>query len=144
MVEPREFRGMVYHMGNAPKGADLPGYLDQFVRAKNIRSGVLGVIGVVEKVRLGFLNVETGNYVITEIGDHREIASCIGNVSIRADGQPGIHAHIVVSDPDGKTTGGHLLDGTTVHYVEFWIAALEGEPFQRAFDPETKVTGWTR
>jgi predicted DNA-binding protein with PD1-like motif len=129
-------------MGTVPRGADLVGFLDQFVRAKGIRSGVIGAIGVVEKARLGFLDLQSGSYVVTEVSSHREIAGCVGNVSIRADGLPGIHAHIVVSDPDGTTTGGHLLDGTTVHYVEFWITPLEGEPFKRTFDPGTKVTGW--
>jgi len=140
----REFRGGVWFAGRVPKGADLSVYLDEFVRTKGIRSGVLGVIGVVQKARLGFLDTVTGKYVVTTLDSHREIASCLGNVSLRADGKPAIHAHIVLADAEGRTAGGHLLEGTTVHYAEFWVATLDGQPFERALDPETNVTGWMR
>lgn len=140
----REFREGRWFAGRVPTGADLAGYLDDFVRSRGIRSGVLGVIGVVQKCRLGFLDTETGKYVITEIDTHREIASCLGNVSLRADGRPGIHAHIVVSDSEARTSGGHLLEGTPVHYAEFWLATLDGQPFERGLDPATNVTGWVR
>jgi len=140
----REFRGGAWFAGRVPKGADLATYIDDFVRGKGIRSGVLGVIGVVQKARLGFLDADTGKYIITEIDSHREIASCSGNVSLRVDGRPGIHAHIVVSDAEGRTAGGHLLDGTVVHYAEFWVATLDGQPFERGLDPATNVTGWVR
>lgn len=132
-------------MGRIPKGSDLAGYLNEFVLAKDIRSGILGVIGVVERVKLGFLDVGSGSYVITEIDSHREITSCGGNVSLGVDGRPAIHAHLTVSGPDGATAGGHLLDGTRVHYAEFWIAALEGRPFERAPDPKVGLAaGWVR
>ncbi len=140
----REFRSGPYYMGKVPKGADLPAFLDGFVQDRGIRSGVVGVIGVVEKARLGYYDTKAGKYVVTAIDHHREIASCLGNVSTRVDGRPGVHAHIVVSDPEGRTAGGHLLEGTTVHYAEFWIIALEGQPFERGLDPETNVTGWVR
>jgi len=130
-------------MGRIPEGADIITYLDRFVREKAIGSGFLGLIGVVEKARLGFLDAGTGRYVITEIGEHREVASCVGDVSLR-DGNPAIHAHAVLSDREGRTAGGHVLDGTVAHYVEFWISSLVGTPFERGLDPETNVTGWVR
>ncbi len=130
-------------MGKIPKGADLAAFLDEFVRERNIRSGVLGVIGVVAKARVGFFDTEAAKYVVTDLPSHREIASCLGNVSLR-DGRPGVHAHVVFSDEKGQTTGGHLLDGTIVHYAEFWVASLDGQAFERGLDPATNVTGWVK
>lgn len=140
---PREFRVGVWHLGRIPKGADLLGFLDAFVWEEGIRAGVVGVIGVVAGARVGFFDVEAGHYVITEVAGHREIAACSGNVSLR-DGRPAVHAHVVLSDEKGRATGGHLLEGTEVHYAEFWVAAFEGQAFERGPDPETKVTGWVR
>lgn len=140
---PRKFRGGAWWMGRVPKGADLLGFLDAFVREKGIRAGVVGVIGVVARARVGFFDAETGQYVVTEADGHREIAACSGNVSLR-DGRPAVHAHVVLSDDKGRATAGHLLEGTETHYAEFWVAALEGRAFERGPDPETKVTGWVR
>ncbi len=140
----REFRGGAWFLGKVPQGADLAAFLDEFVRAKGIRSGVIGVIGVVTKAKLGYLDASNGKYIVTDVASHREIASCQGDVSIKVDGKPGVHAHIVLSDPQGHTLGGHLLDGTTVHYAEFWVATFDGLPFERGFDASTNVTGWVR
>lgn len=140
---PREFAPGPCYMGRIPKGADLVTYLDRLVREHSIGSGFLGLIGVVQRARLGFLDTETGRYVITEIDGHREVASCVGDVSLR-DGSPAIHAHAVLSDQEGRATGGHLLEGTVAHYIEFWISSLVGTPFERGLDPETNVTGWVR
>lgn len=140
---PRAFRGGDWHMGRVPAGADLLGFVDKFVKDNEIQSGVLGVIGVVSRARVGFFDPETGRYVVTELDGHREIASCLGNVSLR-DGAPAVHAHVVLSDRKGEARGGHLLEGTLAHYAEFWIVTLEGRAFERGPDPETKVTGWVR
>jgi hypothetical protein len=130
-------------MGRVPRGRDLSAFLNDFVQENEIQAGTVGVIGVVARARLGFFEVEAGDYVVTEVPEHREIASCLGNVSLR-EGRPTVHAHIVVSDREGHAAGGHLLDGTVVHYAEFWIQALEGRPFERGPDPDTNVTGWVR
>jgi len=140
---PREFKVKRWFMGRVPKGADLASYLDEFVRDRDIRSGALGVIGVVSAARLGFFDIQAGDYVVTRVDGHREIASSVGNVSLR-DGQPAVHVHLVVSDREGRTTGGHLMEGTVVHYAEFWIAVVDGPAFERGHDPETNVTGWVR
>lgn len=140
---PRDFRGGIYYMGKVPKGSDLGPFLDDFIRGKSIQSGTVGAIGVVERARLGFFDTKAGSYVVTELSEHLEIASFLGNVSLRED-RPSVHAHLVVSDREGRARGGHLLEGTIVHYAEFWIQALEGRPFCRGHDPETNVTGWVR
>lgn len=139
----REFRTQGCYLGRVPKGADLVGYLEEFVREKGVRAGVLGAVGVVQRARLAFFDAETRRYVVTEISGHREIASSSGNVSLR-DGRPVVHLHAVLSDDGGRTSGGHVLDGTQAFYVEFWVLALEGQPFERGPDPATGVTGWVK
>ncbi len=142
-LEPRQYRLGQTYLGKVPKGADLAAYLDGFLADKGIRAGAVGVIGILERARLGFYDTGAGKYVVTEVPNHCEIASCLGNISLR-DGRAGVHAHIVVSDAEGRTLGGHLLEGCAVHYAEFWILAFEGQPFERGLDPVTNVMGWVR
>ena len=39
-----------------------------------------------------------------------EVLSLIGDVALK-DGEPKVHAHVVVGRSDGSTRGGHLMDG---------------------------------
>lgn len=140
---PRRFAHGGWLMGRIPRGADLAGFLDGLVREQGITSGALGIIGVVERARLGFFDTVAARYEVTEVPEHRELASCLGNVSLR-DGHPAVHLHAVLSDVAGGTVGGHVMEGTVVHYAEFWLAALDGQAFQRGHDPGTNVLGWVR
>jgi len=140
---PRDYQGTRWVMGRVPAGSDLAAYLDALVRERNIRMGVLGVIGVVRQARLGFFDTEARRYIVTEVDGHREIAAASGDVSLR-DGLPAVHVHLVLSDAEGRTAGGHLLEGTVVHYAEFWLQVLDGPAFERGLDPETGVMGWVR
>lgn len=62
-----------------------------------------------------------------------EIVSLTGTVS-----RDGVHLHIAVSDGEGKTIGGHLVEGnlirTTAEIVMIELSELE---FSRKLDPET-------
>lgn len=40
--------------------------------------------------------------------------SCIGNLSVKEDGELVAHAHIGVADEEGKMFGGHLLPGCPI------------------------------
>ena len=54
-----------------------------------------------------------------------------------------VHAHITVSSPDGKVTGGHLMAGATVHACEVFVQELVGNPKCRKSDKATGLPLWT-
>jgi predicted DNA-binding protein with PD1-like motif len=68
-----------------------------------------------------------------------EIVSCVGNVSLKEDA-PFVHAHITLSDKEGRTYGGHLMPGTTVGATfEVTLHAYDEMKLVRKLDPTTKL-----
>ena len=54
--------------------------------------------------------MEIKRYVSAAVNEQVEVVSLLGDIAIE-NGQPRIHAHIVVAKRGGTTAGGHLLEG---------------------------------
>jgi predicted DNA-binding protein with PD1-like motif len=81
-------------------------------------------------------------YHFVELSQPLEILALAGNISLK-DGQPFVHAHITLSDQEGRAFGGHLAEGTRVFACEFTIQ--EGHApvtLARSFDEETGLFLW--
>lgn len=128
-------------MVRVPKGSDLLDALNKAVSDLGVRAGTLQVIGAVSKLVLGYFNQDQREYDTLDLPGHWEIASGLGNVSIR-DSDPFVHLHIVASGPDGRTVGGHLMPGTIVFLAELYLRALDGEPPVRVMDEEIGLAVW--
>jgi predicted DNA-binding protein with PD1-like motif len=62
-----------------------------------------------------------------------EIVSATGTVGI-----DGIHVHIAISDSEGKTIGGHLVEGCIINTTaEIVLSAVDNVRFKRTMDPAT-------
>ncbi len=108
-------------------------------RAK-ITTGFFILIGALKKAKLGFYREQ--EYKPIEISESMEIASCIGNISVK-DKELVVHAHISVSNEKGEAFGGHLLSGCVVS-VNAELALVEAADLrlQRALDEKTKLYLW--
>ncbi len=116
------------------RGEDLYGCLTRLVVDSNIYSGCFQVIGAVKKSRLGIF--ENGKYEWIEHEGALEIASCIGNISIK-DGKPFVHCHAVLGDNKGTLISGHVGEGCIVDpTAEIHMQVYEKE-IRRRLDPET-------
>jgi predicted DNA-binding protein with PD1-like motif len=129
-------------MGRLAPGDDLLVALESLVRERNIRSGQVQFLGALQKGALGYYDQNARQYRTLVLDRHLEIAAGAGNVSLR-DGQPMVHAHLVLSDEEGRCWGGHLVPGNVVFACEFAILVLEGEPWSRHPDDYTGLTLWT-
>ena len=59
------------------------------------------------------------------------------------DGQPFVHAHVVLSDEQGNGKGGHLLPGgTPVFACELTIEEYDGAAIVRSRDERTGLSLW--
>lgn len=70
-----------------------------------------------------------------------EISGGTGNVSLK-DGKPFVHIHVTGSDSEGKSVGGHLMDGTRVYMIEAYFRVLEGPAPVRELDAEVGLPVW--
>ena len=91
---------------------DLLNIIKEKAEQNRIRAGFFLVIGTVKRAVLGFY--KEGKYKQIEVAGPLEVVSCLGNISIREDGELVVHAHIGVADEEGKMFGGHLLPGCPI------------------------------
>jgi len=131
-------------MGRLAKGADLLGALEEQCRLHNITLGEVRAIGAVTKARVGYYQQDIQKYMFLDLDRPLEILTLIGNVSLK-DGKPMVHAHVTLSDEDGRAFGGHLAAGAPVFACEFVIQEFKsGKVFQRGLDEETGLFLWEK
>lgn len=136
-----EFKSGRRFVGRLPHGKDLIKSIGAFCGETAVSMATFSAIGAVTSVTLGAYDQKQQVYVTWSQEAPFEIASCTGNVSLK-DGNPMVHAHIVLADMHGKTLGGHLFSDTILFAGEIDLLELTGEPMKRAFDPVTGLWLW--
>jgi uncharacterized protein len=111
-------------------GTDLRRGIQDIVEEKEIEAAV--VISAVGSLTRAKLRLAGGDNFYEAVGPF-EIVSATGTVSI-----DGMHIHIAISDREGKTFGGHLVEGCIINTTaEIVLSAVQGYRFQRKLDPNT-------
>ncbi len=141
MAVMEHYRTVRVLLGRLDHGADLLEEITGICRRENIRMGAVEAIGAVSRARLGFYNQDTREYEYFTLEEALEILSLAGNISMK-DGEPMVHAHVVLADKNGKASGGHLAPGTTVFACECRIEVLEGRVLERKPDEKTGLPLW--
>ncbi|MDP6525934.1 MAG: DNA-binding protein [Kiritimatiellia bacterium] len=142
MTQFRPVKSREIVMGKLSCGCDLLEELTGICAESEISLGRVEALGAVQKARVGFYNQETRTYEFHELDRSLEIASLVGNVSLK-DGKPFVHAHVTLTDETGKAWGGHLAPGTVVFACEFILEAFDGPAFKRGPDEETGLPLWS-
>lgn len=94
------------HAFRLKPGQDLKTGIQNLVNEKQIKAGWISTcVGSLTNYKISFANQPDGS---SDSG-HFEIVSLTGTVSVN-----GSHLHISISDSNGKTIGGHLLEGCTI------------------------------
>ncbi|MFO0810426.1 MAG: PPC domain-containing DNA-binding protein [Gemmataceae bacterium] len=109
-------------------GQDLKQELLAFARRHDLKAAaVVTGVGSLTDVALRYANKPDA----AKLRGHFEIVSLVGTLD-----PAGGHLHLSVSDGEGRTVGGHLLDGCVVYTTaEVVIAELTGLTFGREVDP---------
>ncbi|HUV50689.1 MAG TPA: PPC domain-containing DNA-binding protein [Anaerolineae bacterium] len=133
-------RGRIF-AGCLPHGRDLILSVEEFCEDALIRMATFSVIGAVSSATIGTYDQKQQVYVTVKEEAPFEIVSCTGNVSLK-DNKPFIHAHILLADEQGKTTGGHLFSETIIYAGEINLQELTGKPMERTYDNDTGLMLW--
>ena len=123
------------------KGDDLLKALTKVVKDNEIELATISGLGAVSKVVYGYYDQQDWEYNFIKKKGQFEILSLNGNVSIK-DGEPMVHAHIMLADDNGNAFGGHLAEGTTVFASEIEIQELDDADKVRKYDEDTGLTLW--
>jgi predicted DNA-binding protein with PD1-like motif len=84
--------------------------LIRFAKTGALGASHFSAIGAFRDVILGYFDWETKEYRRIPLLEQVEVLSLIGDVA-QKDGEPTVHAHVVVGRSDGTTRGGHLIEG---------------------------------
>jgi predicted DNA-binding protein with PD1-like motif len=129
-------------IGRLAKGEDLLAALEGCVREHGITLGEVQAIGAVIKARVGYYNQAERKYYFLDLARPLEILSLTGNISLK-DGKPMVHAHVTLSDHDGRAFGGHLAEGTLAFACEFAIQEYKSAAsLVRQMDEPTGLFLW--
>jgi hypothetical protein len=91
-------------------GDEIANVLRQFATARGLGGSSFKAIGALSYAKLGWFNWETKQYDLACVLDEQvELLSLIGDVALK-DGDPQVHAHVIVGRSDGTAHGGHLLE----------------------------------
>ncbi|MEO5599668.1 MAG: PPC domain-containing DNA-binding protein [Cyclobacteriaceae bacterium] len=106
---------------------DLKQSLQKFAREHEIKASViLTCVGSLTNYNLRFANPKNSN----ALSGHFEIVSLTGTLS-----DTSCHIHLSLSDKNGVTLGGHLMDGNTIYSTaEISIGILPDLVFDRILD----------
>lgn len=91
-------------------GEEIVATLTAFARARGLKSGLVSGLGAVNLAELGFFVRATKTYVRHTFEGEFEILAMTGNLS-ELDGEPFLHAHLLLSADDFQAFGGHLFRG---------------------------------
>ena len=110
--------------------------LTSFAQDNGLSAASLTAIGAFSNTMLGYFDIEKKEYEKILVEEQVEVLSLVGTIAPKDDGEPQVHAHVVLGKSDGTTRGGHLMGARVRPTLE--VIVLESpEHLQRRTDKET-------
>ena len=114
-------------------GDEVIAGLTSFAKEHALDASDFTALGAFSSAVLGFFEVEQKEYRKIPIEEQVEVLTLVGNVTLD-EGEPKVHAHVVLGCADGATRGGHLLEGRARPTLEL-ILSESPVQLRRQFDP---------
>jgi Predicted DNA-binding protein with PD1-like DNA-binding motif len=103
--------------------------LTRFCIDKGISNAKLSGIGAVKETEIGAYDTIKKEYIRKVYSDILELVSFEGNITLK-DGSPFPHAHVVLSDHNMSTAGGHLFETTVAAVGEFFLMEFDNDAYR--------------
>jgi hypothetical protein len=116
-------------------GDEVMAGLKAFAKEHRPRSAHFTAIGAFSEAVIAYFDWESKQYKDIPVKEQVEVLMLAGDIAWKDDGEPQIHAHVVVGRSDGSTRGGHLKSARVRPTLEL---VLEEYPkhLERKFDPQ--------
>ena len=116
-------------------GDEAMACLSAFAREHRLSTSHLTALGAFRDCVLGYFDWQKKDYRRIPIAEQVEVLALVGDIALD-EGEPKLHAHVVVGKSDGSAHGGHLLEGRVRPTLEVIITESPAH-LQRRSDPET-------
>jgi uncharacterized protein len=107
-----------------------------FARQHRLTAASFSGLGALSDAVLGYFDWQEKEYRRIPIDEQVEVLNLTGNVALAGDGEPKLHAHIVLGKADGTAHGGHLLEAHVRPTLEVIVTESPAH-LRRRTDPET-------
>lgn len=119
-------------------GDELASGLKRFASEQKLAGSSFKAIGAFSAVKLAWFDWQTKKYKISvDLHEQVELLSLIGDIALK-DGQPQVHAHVVIGKSDGTAHGGHLLEATVRPTCEV-VLTESPEHLRKQIDPDSGI-----
>ncbi|HWA85281.1 MAG TPA: PPC domain-containing DNA-binding protein [Opitutus sp.] len=115
-------------------GDEVVAGLTDFAVRHELRAAHFTAIGAFREAVLAYFDWEKKDYVKIPVQEQVEVLVLTGDIALK-DGQPVVHAHVVVGRRDGTTRGGHLISAHVRPTLEVILAT--GGALQKRHDAES-------
>ena len=109
--------------------------LQEFARQNHLGGARFTAIGAFEEATLGYFEWQSKEYRKIPIREQVEVLSLVGDIALE-DGEPKLHAHVVLGRSDGTTRGGHLLEARVRPTLEVMLVESP-EHLHKEHDPQS-------
>lgn len=116
-------------------GDEVVSTLTKFAKENHIAAAHFTAIGAFSDAGLGYFDLQKKDYLKNKVDEQVEVVSLIGDIALD-NGEPKVHAHVVVGKKNGSAMGGHLLEAHVRPTLEL-ILQDSGEQLKRKYDPES-------
>ena len=94
-------------------------------------------VGAFSDAKLGWFDWESKDYRPVPLDEQVEVLIVAGDAATK-DGEPTVHAHVVVGKRDGSAHGGHLLEAHVRPTPEL-VLTESAAHLRKRHDPETRL-----
>ena len=119
------------------RGDEVMAELTAFAKRERLSGSHFTAIGAVSSVVLGYFDRERKNYRRIVVDEQVEVLSLVGDIAL-GDGEPIVHAHVVIGKADGTAHGGHLLEARVWPTLEVVLVEAPRH-LVRQLDPEVRL-----
>jgi predicted DNA-binding protein with PD1-like motif len=130
--------GVKFYVLVLREGDEVATGLARFAHDQAITNAHFVAIGAVRAPQVAWFDVSRGEYRSIARQDQLEVLTLSGDIALGTDGQPVVHAHMVLGGRDGSAWGGHLLSATVSPTLEVYVTSFP-TPLHKRLDPATKL-----
>lgn len=131
-----ESNGVRSYVVTFDAGEEVTSNLVQLSKDLSLDSSSVSGIGAFQQVRLGYFTPSDSGFIENIVDEQVEVLSFIGNIARGEDGDPKLHAHVVLGRHDATTRGGHLIEAVVRPTLELIIEEHPSH-LSRRHDPAT-------
>jgi len=118
------------------QGDEVLAALKTFAADHKLSAASFTGIGAFSDVTLAWFDWQKREYRKIPVNEQVEVLMLAGDVSLKPDGGPQVHAHVVVGKSDGSAHGGHLMEAHVRPTLEL-ILTESPSYLRRKYDPRS-------